>query len=92
MDASPVKLARPDASALIIHGTNDQVISIDNSEHLNTALETAKANAIYIRVYGGGHDASTSRATEAWSSTLQFFQTRLSGSPTPLSSPTTSGQ
>ena len=35
LDASPVHFARPDASALILHGTNDQVVSIDNSEHLN---------------------------------------------------------
>ena len=46
----------------------------------------------FIRVYGGGHDESTYHAPEAWAATLQFFQTRLSGGPTPLSSQTSSGQ
>ncbi len=86
LEASTISYVRDDASVLILHGTADTFVSIDHSEHLSTALTNAKADVSFIRVFGGGHDASTYHASEAWSTTLQFLATRLGSSPSSSSS------
>jgi len=87
LNASTITYARPDASVLILHGTSDSFVSIDHSEHLYKALSDKGADVNFIRVYGGLHDYSTYHAPEAWATTLQFFDTRLSGNPTPIPKP-----
>jgi acetyl esterase/lipase len=77
LGASCTSFARPDASVLIVHGTNDAFVSIENSEHLDTALTNVGGNVRFIRVYGGGHDASTYFAPFALSPTHQFFDEQL---------------
>ncbi len=89
IEASTTNYARRDASVLILHGTADSFVSIDHSEHLFSKLSAVKADVDFVRVYGGLHDASTYHAPEAWSATLQFFQTRLAG---PTQSQTSSTQ
>ncbi|HZU97008.1 MAG TPA: alpha/beta hydrolase [Planctomycetota bacterium] len=77
LSASTTSYVRDDASVLILHGTADTMVSIDNSEHLYTALLGAQADVNFIRVYGGGHDASTYHSPEAWSTTLRFLSQRI---------------
>jgi len=79
LDASTISYARPDASVLILHGTADTFVSIENSQHLSSALTQAKADVQFIQVPGGGHNDTTFHAPEAWSATLQFFQQRIPG-------------
>jgi acetyl esterase/lipase len=77
LQASTTSYVRNDASVLILHGTADTMVSIDNSEHLNTALLGVQADVGFIRVYGGGHDQSTFHSPEAWGATLQFLSQRI---------------
>jgi pimeloyl-ACP methyl ester carboxylesterase len=93
LSASTTSYARSDASVLILHGTADPFVSIENSEHLFSAL--ANADVQFIRVVGGGHDDSTFHSPQTWPATLQFFQQRIGGAtsedtPTSLNTTTTS--
>jgi acetyl esterase/lipase len=76
-EASTTTYARKDASVLILHGTADTFVSIDHAEHLFRALSEKEADTDLIRVYGGGHDATTFHAPEAWAATIQFCTKRL---------------
>jgi acetyl esterase/lipase len=77
LGASATTFVRPDASVLILHGTMDAYVSIDNSEHLNDALLRVGADVQLHRVYGGGHDASTYFSPFAKGATSEFFTERL---------------
>ncbi len=78
--ANPVTHIRPDCPPfLIVHGEEDDVVPIRNSELLDEALTTAGCQVTFIRVPGGGHSF-----TDHWDQSmeqirLRFFQTHLGG-------------
>ncbi len=54
--ASPITyVGRDDPPFLIIHGTEDPLVPIDQSERLAKALKAAGVPCAYYRVVGGGH-------------------------------------
>ncbi len=78
--ANPVTHIRPHCPPfLIVHGEEDDVVPIRNSELLDEALTRAGCDVTFIRVPGGGHSF-----TDHWDQSmeqirLRFFQTHLGG-------------
>ncbi len=46
---------RDDATFLIMHGTNDQVVPLEQAEILHQALRQAKADSTFVKIIDGGH-------------------------------------
>jgi len=54
--ASPVThVSRDDPPILLVHGTNDQVVPIDQSRRLHRALQAAGCDVTLVQVEGAGH-------------------------------------
>ncbi len=54
--ASPVTyIAKEIPPFLIIHGTNDTIVSIEQSELMSTGLRKAGVDVSFIKIQGGGH-------------------------------------
>jgi acetyl esterase/lipase len=55
-EASPVTYATSDAPPfLIVHGTADPIVPIQQAELLQAALKKAGASATFLKIQGGGH-------------------------------------
>jgi acetyl esterase/lipase len=75
--ASPVTYASADDPPfLIVHGTNDEVVPLEQAELLQAALKKAGAEAILVEVEGGGHGI---RGPEVSKRVRAFFAKYLRG-------------
>jgi len=55
-NASPLTyVSENDPPFLIVHGTADNLVPIDQSDQLVAALEEANQNVTYVKIEGGGH-------------------------------------
>ena len=65
---------------LIVHGTKDVVVPIQESEDLYAALTEAKRPATFLRVDGSGHSFGPMGSNpEVMSEVLAFFDRTLKG-------------
>ncbi|QDU41523.1 Carboxylesterase NlhH [Maioricimonas rarisocia] len=76
--ASPLTyVTEDDPPFLIIHGTDDRLVLIEQSQLLQTALKEADVDVLMIPVTGGGHGGF--RNPELDERMLAFFQRHLQG-------------
>ena len=74
--ASPLAyVSDDDPPILIVHGTEDQLVPLNQSERLDTALRQAGVDVTFIRVDGGGHGGFDSQ--ELLRRVGQFFDKHL---------------
>jgi len=75
--ASPVTHVSPDDPPfLIVHGTKDPVVPIEQAELLHARLEKAGVDSTFVRITGGGHGIGGAEVTERVRS---FFGKHLLG-------------
>lgn len=54
--ASPVTFVSPDDPPfLIVHGTDDRTVPLNQAERLHEKLKTAGVNVTFVKIVGGGH-------------------------------------
>jgi len=76
-EASPVTHAsKDDAPILIMHGTKDGVVPVDQAKRLHNALSEAGADSTLVTVEGGGHIFGGYQVTER---VTYFFAKHLRG-------------
>jgi acetyl esterase/lipase len=82
-EASPVTHAsQDDAPLLIMHGTKDGVVPIDQARRLHQALSDAGADSTLVTIEGGGHIFGGYKVTER---VTYFFARHLLGKPVEVS-------
>jgi len=76
-EASPVThVTQDDPPFLIVHGTKDRVVPIDQAERLHKALKEAGADSTFVRIEGGGHGIG---GREVGERVTAFFDKHLLG-------------
>jgi acetyl esterase/lipase len=80
-DYSPlVHVTGDDPPTLLIHGDKDDLVPIDHSERMHTALQQAGVDSDFITIEGGGHGFTGQDATRAMSALVAWFERTLSSS------------
>jgi len=84
--ASPITHVSPDDPPfLIVHGTEDSTVPIDQAERLALALKKAGVEATFVKVQGGGHGFGgpevDARVRAFFAKHLQGKQVDVSGEP-----------
>ena len=75
-EANPITYITPgDPPFLIIHGTADGTVPVDQSRELAAALEDAGVGVTYIEVEGGGHGFQPEQPY--FTKTMEFFAEKL---------------
>lgn len=82
-EASPIThLSKESSPVLVIHGTADQTVPIEQSEFLITELKAAGVEAELLRIDGAAHGfhnkVETADAKRAWKAALGFLRRHLS--------------
>ncbi|GAA5507567.1 alpha/beta hydrolase fold domain-containing protein [Novipirellula caenicola] len=84
-NASPITyVSKNDSPFLIIHGTDDRVVPLDQSEQLHEALSKVGVESMLVPVQGGGHGRFSS--PEVAKRLKQFFDKHLLGKEVTISS------
>ncbi len=71
-DVDPIRMVPLDVPVRCVHGTDDAVVPIDQSERYVDAAQAAGADATLVRV-DGDHFAVVDPATDAWTKTLALL-------------------
>jgi len=80
VSASPVTYASKDAApVLIVHGTNDTTVPLEQAEVFYAALKKAGADATFVKVIGGTHNVGGSGGPELLKRVQAFFEKHLRG-------------
>jgi acetyl esterase/lipase len=80
LSASPVTYASKDAAPLlIVHGTNDTTVPLEQAELLYAALKKAGAEATFVKIIGGTHGVPGSGGPELLKRVQAFFDKHLRG-------------
>ena len=88
VSASPVThVTEDDCPFLIVHGTDDRVVPVDQAETLHAALQKAGVDSTLVRVEGGGHGLGgpeiTARVQAFLDKHLRGQDVEVSGDPIP---------
>ncbi len=76
--ASPVTYAsKDDPPILLVHGTKDTLVGIEQSEILERKLKDAGAGAELLRIEGAGHGFQGDELKKAVDASLKFFDKHL---------------
>lgn len=76
-EASPITyVSRDDPPFLIVHGTEDEIVPLQQAEMLNEALKKAGVDVTFIKIEGGGHGI---REPEAIERATAFLEKHLRG-------------
>jgi acetyl esterase/lipase len=80
--ANPINyISQGDAPFLILHGDQDSLVPIGQSELLHAALTQAKVGSTFHAVKGAGHGGPAFEAPEVRAMVKQFFNKHLSARP-----------
>jgi acetyl esterase/lipase len=84
--ASPITHVSPDDPPfLMVHGTDDSTVPIDQAERLSVALKKAGVEVTFVKVQGGGHGFGgpevDARVQTFFAKHLQGKQVEVSGAP-----------
>ncbi len=71
-DVDPIRMVPLDVPVRCVHGTDDDIVPIDQSERYVDAAGAAGGDASLVRV-GGDHFAVVDPATDAWTETLALL-------------------
>jgi acetyl esterase/lipase len=75
--ASPITFVTPDDPPfLIVHGTDDRTVPIDQAERLHAAQKKAGVDTTYVKIEGGGHGIG---GAEVEARVKAFFDKHLLG-------------
>jgi acetyl esterase/lipase len=76
--ASPVTyVTRDDPPVLLIHGTKDLLVGIDQSELMETKLKDAGVSVEFVKIDGAGHGFKGDHLRQAMQSAKKFFDKTL---------------
>ncbi len=77
-DVSPINfVSADDPPVLLIHGDQDELVSLDNSERLNAALDKAGVSNELVVIEGAAHGFRGAAQQIAREATVRFFQAHL---------------
>lgn len=78
--ASPTSyISKDDPPVLLIHGTADEVVAIEQSEIFEKALKDGGVKVEFLRYPGGGHGLAGKDLEEAIAASLKFAETHVKG-------------
>lgn len=73
-------ISKDDPPVLLIHGTADEVVSIEQSEIFEKALKAGGVKVEFLRYPGGGHGLAGKQLEEAIAASLKFAEVHVKGS------------